>query len=154
MKTPEETYQYFKEAMDMYQNEADYFILNPFTALLSNMIIEEKIPLEEGQKYAGYIRKSLENGLANAKTESKKEPWLIVNDYVPAILDQLEGVKGFYNCDHFKSKYLAEWKDNPTDCDVIVRVIGKMKWGGCAETDPDLVGAKACLLYTSPSPRD
>jgi len=143
MKTQEEKYQYFKDAMDMYKNEADYFILNPFTAVLSNMIIEEKIPLEEGQLYAGYIRNSLENGLAKAKTAKEKEPWLIVNDYVPAILDQLEGIKGFYDCDHFKDKYLAEWRDNPTDCDAIVRVVGKMKWGGCADNDADLSEAIA-----------
>jgi len=143
MKTQEENYQNFKASMDMYKNKADYFILNPFTALLSNMIIKEKISLEEGKKYAGYIRNSLAHGLANAKTERAKEPWLVVQDYVPAILDQLEGVKGFYDCNHFKEKYLTAWRDNPNDCDAIVSVIGKMRWGGCADSDSDLSEARA-----------
>ena len=153
LKTEMEIYNQFKKAMDIYKDSADYFILNPFTALLSNLVIEEKIPIPEAQKYARYIRNSIANGLATAKTPKAKEPWNIVNDYAPARLDQLEGVKGFYDCAYFKEKYLQEWKDNPNDCDAIIKALGRMKWGGCGDADQDQVAVSAAYeSYCKVSP--
>ncbi len=142
MATDQEKYAMFKEAIDRDGAEnAQYFILNPFTALLSNLLIEEKIPLEEAQQYQAKIRTALASGLANCKTDKECEPWKIVEEYVPEVLAQLEGVKGFYDCAFFKEKYYAEFESNPKDCEAIVSVLGKLKWAGCPDSDAQLVTA-------------
>ena len=138
----DEKYNLFKESMDIDGEKANYFILNPFTALMVNRLIEKKIPMAEGQKYAKQIMDRIKKGLKECKG-NECESWKIIEGYAPARLEQLEGMKGFYDCDYFANKYYAEFEANPTDCDIIVSTIGKLKWGGCTSSDPRLAKAQA-----------
>ncbi len=157
MATDLEKYEMFKEAMDMDgADNAQYFILNPFTALLSNLLIEEKIPMADAQEYQTKIRTALSSGLSKCKTDKECEPWKIVQEYVPEVLAQLEGVKGFYDCDYYKEKYYAEFEADAKNCDAIVSVLGRLKWAGCPDTDAQVVAAndawkKECYTPTEPT---
>ena len=60
---------------------------------------------------------------------------------MPEVLAQLEGIKGFYDCDYYKNKYYNLLEQSPQDCEAIVSVLSRLKWGGCATDDPQLVTA-------------
>lgn len=134
-----EKFEMFKKSIDMDGDTANYFILNPMTALLANRVIEDSISIEEGQKYQQKIISALNYGLANCKNKTECAPWKIVEEYVPSRLEQLEGIEGFYDCKYYKEKYLKIFRENSTDCDIINEAISRLKWGGCADTDTALV---------------
>lgn len=156
-KSEEEIYGMYKEIVDADGLETSVSVLNPFTSLVVNLLLEDKIPMAEAQKYAGKIDDIFNHNKKElSATTWKKQGWDIVESYTPARLEQLEGIKGFYGCEHFRNKYLAEYKDNPTDCENIATFIARMKYGGCADTDTDLVAARAarvehCIVAPPPS---
>jgi len=148
----DEIFDLFKKAVDAKGDKVDYFVINPFTKLLSDRIINEEISLTEAQKYTSNILSAIDKGLASGKN---KEAWGIINDYAPARLENLEGIKGLYDCSYFENKYYVEYQTNPTDCDVINRTIGLMLWGGCDsenEKIKELRAAKAENCYVAPPP--
>ena len=51
----------FRKALDKDGLKADYFILNPFTALLIQQFLESKISIVETQKYATQVKQILED---------------------------------------------------------------------------------------------
>ena len=132
--TPEEIYGLFKQSIDIDGEDASDFVINPFTNLLVQNYLEDKISMEEAQEYQQKIMTILEKGLANCKGV-ECERWKIVQSYAPARLEAFETVKGFYDCDYFKEKYYSEFEENPTDCDVIRTVYSRLIFGGCSETD-------------------
>lgn len=131
MMNEDEVYGYFKESMELDQDSARYFILNPFTDLLVRRYFDEKIGEEEAQKYSGMIINRLEKGLESGENE---EQWSIINDYVPSRLSAFEGVKGFYDCDYYLAKYVPQFDENPEDCELVTTVYRSLIWGGCSET--------------------
>lgn len=128
----EEVYGMFKAVADEAGEDMPYFTINPFTGLLVELAIEEKITKEEAQKYQQILSKAFEKGISEC--EGKKcEPWEIIKTYSPIRLQDLEVIKGFYPCSHFEEKYYGEFEASPTDCDVIETTISRLKWGGCAK---------------------
>ena len=133
----EEMWSLFKKSLDTDGKKANYFILNPMTALLTNGVIEEKISVEDGREYQQKIKEALEYGLANCKGDGECAPWKIIEEYVPARLEQLEGIQGFYDCAYFKEKYFPEFEAAPSDCDAITRVLSRLNYGGCNQEDAE-----------------
>jgi len=146
-KTDMEIYQEFKKSIDTDGLKTNYFVLNPFTALMVNLYLEEKIPMTEAQTYTQKINDILINGLDNCKTAKACEPWKIIEEYAPARLAQLEGVRGFYDCEYYKNKYFPEYEGNKSDCDVVRSFRGKLNWANCVSTDPKLMEVSA--TYTA-----
>jgi len=143
-KSDLEIYEMYKEIVNEDGLKTSVSVLNPFTSIIVNSLLEEKIPMAEAQKYAGKINEIFNhNKKERTPTEWKKQGWDIVESYTPARLEQLEGIKGFYGCDHFINKYAAEYQANPNDCDAIGTFIARLKYGGCSESDPNLVAARA-----------
>ena len=134
----DEIYNKFKMNFDVNGKKADYFVVNPFTKILSDRIIAKEISNEEGRKYAKLIGKTVEYGLKNCKGKLC-ESWAIINDYAPARLESLEGIDGFYDCDYYADKYYSRFENDPTNCDMINLVGRRLKRGGCAEADPRLI---------------
>ena len=146
----EESYEMFKEALDTKQEKADYFVINPFTKLLSDRIINEEISLDEGKKYANILMEAIAYGTAQGKNE---EAWDVINAYAPARLENLEGIEGLYDCSYYEKKYLAEFNETPTDCEIINRTYGRLLWGGCDKEAPSVTQireAKKTNCYTPP----
>jgi len=133
----------FRKALDKDGLKADYFILNPFTALLIQQFLESKITLAETQKYATQVRQILENGLKNCKTPKECDPWNAINDYVPARLADMEGVEDFYDCAYYKNKYFKDFEAAPADCDAINTTFGRLRWAKCPDTDEGILALKA-----------
>jgi len=140
--TDMEKYELFKKSIDQDGEEANYFILNPFTALLSNLVIEEKIPVSEAQEYVQKIKAAMAYGTENCEGRTC-EAWEIIKGYVPDRLEQLEGIKGFYDCDYFVNKYYPAFEENQTDCEVIVPTLSKLNYAGCDANSPQILALKA-----------
>ncbi len=150
--TPENIFRLLKSNIDVKGKNADYFVINPFTKLLSDMVTEGKISNEEGRKYAGIIFEAIENGLSSCKGKAC-ETWNIINEYAPVILEGLEGVDGFYDCTYYTNKYYTLFKNNPDSCEVINLAYARMLRGQCLESDAKLKEvklAKASKCYTPP----
>jgi len=129
----QETYRLFKKAIDGQGVKTGYFVVNPFTKLLVENIFEERITLDEGKEYANKLLDIIDYGNANCEEEKLCDAWKIINEYSPARLEALEGYKGFYDCQYYTSKYYQEFLDKPEDCETIVSVYVKLKYGGCLE---------------------
>lgn len=149
----EEIYDLFVASMEADGDEAQFFILNPFTDILVRRFLEKEIPLEDAQEYERLIRARLHKGLDSGENQPQ---WSIINDYIPKRLEAFEGVKGFYDCAYYAAKYYPLFLADSTNCEVIDEVYGKLKWGGCAADDEKLTvidGArlKHCVVVVPPS---
>jgi len=148
----DEIYNLFKQAVDGKGNETDYFVINPFTKLLSDRIITEKVSLDEGRQYAKQILEAIDFGNASGKN---KEAWKIINAYAPARLENLEGVEGLYDCDYYSQKYMVEFNTDPENCEIINKVYGRLLWGKCDRNSDNVKlvsAAKQKNCYTPPPP--
>ena len=68
----------FTKAVDEHGEETPVFVVNPMTALLVQLMAEERLELERGQKYAGEIIKIVEFGLANCE-DRECQSWITVS---------------------------------------------------------------------------
>jgi len=131
----------FKQTLASEGMNTQAFVLNPLTALLVERYFkDEAVSLDEAKGMVTQINSILKKGLASGKNA---ESWDVVKDYVPAQLEIFEGEKGFYDCEYFKAKYLAEFDANPTDCDVINVALGTLRYGGCGDADEAVTKIKA-----------
>jgi hypothetical protein len=158
LKTKLELYQMFKKSIDQDKGEPRFFVLNPFTALLVDLALEEKIPVEEAKKYQKIISSTIEKGLANCKGE-ECEPWKVINEYAPLRLEGLEAIEGFYDYTYYKKKYYPQFEANPKDCEVIMSTYSHLKWGKTPDNDPQLMAIndaynKNCVKESGPGCND
>jgi len=155
----EETYSLFKRAIDGKGKEADYFIINPFTKMLYDRVVDGSVSNEEGSRYALKILEVVNNGITTCK-EKECEAWEIINDYAPVRLEQLEGIDGFYACDYYEEKYYPQFLENTTDCDNINQVLRKLLWAKCDDNSEKLkevraaksTNCKVAVVATEPGP--
>jgi len=137
-KTDDEIFDMFKMNFDVNGTKADYFVVNPFTKMLADKVIDGSIDFAEGRKYAKILMETVKEGKANCKGRLC-ESWEIIGDYAPARLESLEGIDDFYDCDYYADKFYARFEEDPTNCDIINLVGRRLKRGGCLEDDPRLV---------------
>jgi len=150
----DETFSMFKEVVDRKGEEADYFIVNPFSRMLYDNVLDEKISNEEASKYAYKIFDIIEFGKENCE-DKYCEAWEVIEEYSPNLLSGLEGIRGFYECDYYMDKYFAQFEENPTDCDNVTEVYLKMVWAYCDKDDARFVRlkeAKEKECYVAPPP--
>ncbi|MEL6923319.1 MAG: hypothetical protein AAFO94_04660, partial [Bacteroidota bacterium] len=140
--TDKEKYEIFKKSIDADGEKANDFVINPFTSLLVQMFLEEKIEMSEAQKYAALIPQVIDYGMSKATTAKAKDRWALVEGYAPFRLEELEGVEGFYDCDYYKAKYIPLYEADMSNCEVVGTTYGRLKWGKCPEMDEKLVMLK------------
>lgn len=132
-----EKFNMFKRSFDLEKEDAPAFIFNPFTSLLANLVVDEKISLDEASPYATMMLDILaKNKEELSAAEWTGQGWDVVESYAPARLKTLEGVKGFYDCEYYKDQYYTAYENAPTDCDSIILVLSRMKWAECSGEDP------------------
>ena len=151
----EEIYAMFKEVADKEGADMPYFTINPFTATLVDLTLEKKILNEEAFKYQQLIKEAIAKGVADCEGKAC-DAWKIIESYAPVRLEDLETIKGFYDCAYYKDKYFSEYEASPQDCDVITTVISRLKWAGCGQDDEALnavVNAynTNCVVVNAPS---
>lgn len=138
VKSEDEIFEMFKTNFDINGNKPDYFIVNPFTKMLFDRVVDGRINSEEGNKYAKLIFDAVKTGKANCEGRLC-ESWNIIGDYAPARLESLEGVDDFYDCEYYADKYYSRYEEDPTNCDIISLVGRRLKRGNCPEVDSRLV---------------
>lgn len=140
-----EKFNMFKRSFDLEGEDAPAFLFNPFTSLLANLVVSEKISTEEASTYANKMLSILEKNREKlAASKWAGEGWDVVDSYAPARLRTLEGIKGFYDCEYYKNLYYSSFENAPTDCDSIILVLSRMKWAECSGEDP-----KVNMVYTA-----
>jgi tetratricopeptide (TPR) repeat protein len=153
MISKEEQYKLFKKSIELDGGKPRYFILNPFTALLVDLTLDEKVPVAEAQQYDKVIREAIAKGLAECKGDDC-DNWKIIQEYAPARLEALESIEDFYPCSYYSDKYYPQFKANPTDCEVVTTTLSRMKWGKCDDNDPKLQEVNAAYMakcYEAPT---
>lgn len=153
--SPEEVYQIFKEVADSEGTDMPYFIVNPFTATMVDLTLAEKIPQAEAFKYQTLIKETIAKGVSECEGKAC-DSWKIIESYAPIRLEDLETIKGFYDCAYFNEKYFADFEADPKNCDVIITVLSRLKWGGCGDEDPGVAALVAaynanCVTVSQPS---
>ena len=152
--TDTEIYSLFKEAFDG-KEEPDYFIINPFSKLLFDHVVTQRVDYEEGRKYALSIMDIVAKNLSECDGK-ECETWEIINDYAPDLLSSLEGLEDFYPCEYFSDKYYPEYEADPTNCDVITDTYRKLRYGKCDLNDPRMLAIKSAFeqnCYVAPPSR-
>ena len=156
--TNDEIYALFKKSIEMDGGMPQYFVVNPFTALLVDQYADNKIDLAEAKKYEQILRKTLAKGLAECKGEDC-ETWKIIEEYMPVRLEYFESVRDFYDCDYYVDKYYPEFQQNPKDCDLLQTVYSRLRFGNCGETNAERVALENayrenCQKQAEPTCRD
>ncbi len=150
--TESKVYELFKSNFDVKGKNADYFVVNPFTKILYDGVVGGTISNEEGKKYSALIFETIKQGLSTCKGAGC-ETWNIINEYSPIILEGLEGIDGFYDCNYYAEKYYNLFINNPDSCDVINLAYARMLRGNCSESDTRLIevkNAKIKKCYEAP----
>jgi len=112
-------------------------VVNPFTKMLIDKLVNEEIEMSEAQEYALKLFDVIEYGKANCK-EKECEAWEVVESYAPVRLESLEGFDGFYDCTYYTNKYFPIFEENPTDCESINLAYQRLRRGGCDVDSPEL----------------
>lgn len=140
---PEDSiYQLFKFNIDQKGEKADYFVVNPFVKMLNDRFRDSIIGVEEAQQYAYKLLDIIEYGTANCK-KTECQAWEIISEYAPNLLENFEGVEGFYDCDYYTEKYYPLFLENQDDCDIVNEAYRHMRWGNCDESLAELQAIKA-----------
>ena len=137
LATTKEIYERFKMSIDLGKEKTGVFVLNPFTRVLVELFESGQLDTLEAKEYAHKIRMTLKYGLANCAPDCND--WNTVNAYTPIQLERLERVRGFYDCNYYKERYLTQFDESPENCDVIETAYIRLKWGGCSNDDQDLL---------------
>jgi len=150
----DETFAIFKEVVNRKGMKTDYFVVNPFSKLLYDRVLEDKIDKAEASALALKVFDIIDHGRANCEGQFC-EAWNVINEYAPPLLSGLEGMRGFFPCDYFMKNYYPQYEEDPTDCDNITEVYLKMVWAGCDPSDAKFVAlkeAKEKECYVAPPP--
>lgn len=139
-----ETFELFEESIETDGLETNDFVINPFTALLTELHDSNLVSDETAKAYAEQIRAIIAHGLENCE-EPYCERWRIVEEYAPLRLEYFETVKGFYDCDYYVNKYYPIFEANPDSCELAREIISRLSWGGCEAGNPAYDAIKAKL---------
>ena len=120
----------FTEALEAKPNKADYFIINPFTRMLYDRTLDDKIDHTSASNYAMQVLNSINYGLSTSKGEYL-DAWKVVDEYSTPLLESLEGYEGFYDCEYYTSKYYNLYLENKNSCDYVKLAYSRMLRGGC-----------------------
>ena len=134
--------------------KADYFIINPYSRMLYDKVLDGSIETEFADNIAYDIFDAIEYGLASCEGEYCNA-WDVINEYSPNLLSGLEGIRGFYNCEYFIKRYYNQYLQDSTDCDNITEVYLKLVWANCDPEDlrvKQLKKAKERECYVAPPP--
>lgn len=144
-------FEMFKNSIDIQQEKTNYFIINPFTEMLYNKIVDKSISNAEGLKYIKLIQKAMDYGIKNCE-EKVCAGWEEVEAYTPDLLESLEGVDGLYDCAYYADKYYAYYTTDPNNCEYIAIAYGNMLRGSCNATDPRFTEVKNAYVKLCQKP--
>lgn len=133
--TDDEIYTLFKNTIDKNGLKTQAFVLNPFTDLLISRFNQDKVNVQEAQKYQGMIREILAEGLSNSK---EAENFAIVDAYAPVRLEEFEAVEDFYPTSYYIDRFYPDYQQDSLNCEVVKTVYSRLRWGKMDVNDPRL----------------
>ncbi len=148
------TFEAFREVVEEKGEEADYFIVNPFTKMLYDRLLTDKIDREDGKVLVNQIFDIITYGKENCE-DKFCEAWEVIGEYSPELLSGLEGYRGFYDCEYYMDKYYNQFLEDQSDCENVTEVYLKMVWANCNPEDPRFVQlreTKEKECYVPPPP--
>lgn len=152
--TSDETFALFKKALQGQGADVDYFVINPFTKMLFDSIVEEQISNAEALPLAKQLTATIKKGKATCEG-SLCDAWTTIDEYASARLDALEGVDGFYDCAYYTDKYYSQYESDADNCETIELAYRRMLRGDCPIDHPELTAVKTAKdekCYTPPPP--
>ncbi len=141
-----------KSNFDVKGKNADYFVINPFTKMVYDRVVDGRMNIEEGRKYADLIFKAIENGKATCKGKAC-ESWDVIDEYAPVRLEALEGIDNFYDCNYYANKYYTLYKQFPDSCDIVNLAYARLLRGNCSADDTrlkEIKQVKSTKCYEAP----
>ena len=150
----DDIFEAFKDVVYKKGNEADYFIVNPFSRMVYDRLLDSTLSHDQGRDIVYRILDIVDFGKANCK-DQYCEAWEIIEEYSPELLSGLEGYRGFFDCQYYMDKYYNQFLEDPTNCENVNEVYLKMVWAKCDEADERFVTlreAKEKECYVPPPP--
>lgn len=144
----------FKKVMELKGEKADYFMVNPFSKLVYDRVLDGKVDTAEARNLVCAIYETIEYGLQTCDGQYC-DAWDIINEYSPNLLEGLEGIRGFYDCEYYMEKYFDQFLNDSTNCDNVTEVYLRMKWAACDSADHRMIAlkkAKDKQCYVPPPP--
>ena len=142
--TDDEIFALFRESIEIDGPEKlQYFVINPMSSLTVQQHKDGKITDAEAKNIVNALLARLKKGMDECNGTTECAPWQAIQNYAPGTLRYFETVAGFYDCDYFIREYYQDFKDDKANCDVILTVYSRLKYGGCAESTPEFAEIKA-----------
>ena len=127
-----ETVEIIQKAMELGGDKTSYSVIDPMSRITIHQFKEKQIDAAEARSRNEALLKLSEAGIANSKDYSQY--YQQSKDAVVSLFSEIE--REIFDCEYFKSKYMAQYKADPDNKEVYKEVYKQLKRGGCDKSDP------------------
>ena len=129
-----ESFEVFKEAIQLAGNQSNYTILKPSTDIIVYLYLQEKIDAETARQYLGRLEEIIEYNVAN--NEKYKQYYEYEQALMQPEVEKIE--KMIYDCEYFVNKLRPLYEEDPENPDNLKYIVATLKQQDCPEGQPFL----------------
>jgi hypothetical protein len=129
-----ETYAVLKESLRLTGNAAEYTVLYPYPAVVVYLFQTGKISKEEAREAYTKLNEVADYGAENHPSYGAY--YQQAKDAIASTYEIIE--KDIFDCEYFVAKHMPEYEADPTNPDMLARIIKSMKENGCTTGTPFL----------------
>ena len=129
-----ETYEVLKESLKLTGNAAEYTVLYPYPAIVVYLFQTGKISKEEARSAYVRLNEVADYGIENHPNYGAY--YQQAKDAIAATYQMIES--DIFDCDYFVAKHTPEYEADPTNADLLARIIKSLKEHGCTAGNPFL----------------
>lgn len=129
-----ETYDVLKESVQLTGNAAEYTVLYPYPAVVVYLFQSDKISKEEARNAYTRLNEIADYGVENHPNYGAY--YQQAKDAISATYQMIES--DIFDCDYFVAKHTPEYEADPTNVELLTRIIKSLKENGCAAGTPFL----------------
>ncbi len=122
-----ETYEVLKESIKLTGNAAEYTVLYPYPAVVVYLFQSDRISKEEARNAYTRLNEIADYGVENHPNYSAY--YQQAKDAISATYQMIEG--DIFDCDYFVAKHKIEYEADPTNPELLTRIIKSLKEHGC-----------------------
>jgi len=127
-----ETVKTIQQAMELGGDNTSYSVIDPYSRITVHQFKEKQIDAAEARDRNEKLMALAEAGIKNSKDYSQY--YQQSKDAVISLFSEIE--REIFDCEYFKSKYIAQYKADPDNKEVYKEVYKQLKRGGCDNSDP------------------
>lgn len=127
-----ETVKTIQEAMKLSGDKTSYSVIDPYARITIHQFKEKQIDAAEARSRNEQLMKLSDAGIKNSKDYSAY--YQQSKDAVISLFSEIE--REIFDCEYFKSKFVAQYKADPSNPAVYKEVYKQLKRGGCDKSDP------------------